>query len=89
MPTETPAQYRARVNSNAAKSGAKPPVMSGKVPSPTASYTSLPKVQVINKPVIGPGLPSRINKPLGGALPTVPAGPPAMGRLMSDRGGNK
>jgi hypothetical protein len=57
-------------------------------PMPKASYPTLPKVQQGSKPVIGPGLPSRINQPLGGTVTTYPVGMPPFGRPMSDRGGN-
>jgi hypothetical protein len=71
MPTETPNQYRQRVADNARKTGAQVPVQNrSNIPNPAAKPMTLPPVQVGSKPVIGPGLPSRINSELGGYRPT-------------------
>jgi hypothetical protein len=60
MPTETPAQYSARVASNAAKTNAPMPVQNrSNIPSPAATPMVLPKMTVITK-TNDPSLPSRI-----------------------------
>jgi hypothetical protein len=56
MPTETPSQYRARVASNAHKTGAQMPVQNrSNIPSPAHAPVNLPKMTTLNK-TIDPGL---------------------------------
>lgn len=53
MPTETPAQYRARVASNAAKTGAQMPVQKrSSIPSPAQKPMTLPKMRELPKPPV-------------------------------------
>ena len=56
MPTETPAQYAARVASNAAKTNAPMPVQNrSNIPSPAQKPMTLPTMKVLHKG-IDPGL---------------------------------
>jgi hypothetical protein len=62
MSTETPAQYSARVASNAAKTNTLMPAQNrSNIPSPAQAPMVLPKMTVITK-TNDPALPSRIRQ---------------------------
>jgi hypothetical protein len=82
MPTETPAQYSARVASNAAKTGAPMPVQNrSNIPSPAQKPMVLPPMVTLHKQTTNPALPSRINQntpavpSIGNPAPARPLGP--------------
>jgi hypothetical protein len=60
MPTETPAQYRARVASNAAKSNSPvPPINRAPIPSPAQPALNIPRPVNVPLPSRDPGLARR------------------------------
>jgi hypothetical protein len=62
MPTESTAQYNARVASNATKTGAQMPVQNrSNIPSTAQAPMVLPKMVTIHK-TTAPSLPSRIRQ---------------------------